>query len=180
MAEAYENLPPEGKIERAQRNLYSRDPKGPRRDRFGLPKQPNEIAEDWPHSEEEFMKKRMKYRFLEFTGRSPFVKGFLIFSLVFFLAAAVFAFFQFYRGSNIVSSENVSIGIAGPTSVPAGEKLPLEVVVTNNNSAPLTSVDLRVTYPAGTRDPADLSKELLRDRELLGEIEPGGEARKKI
>ncbi len=93
-------------------------------------------------------------------------------SIVFFFLAGAFAAFLFFSGSNTVSTRNVSITVDGPTSIRAGETLPLSVVITNENSVPMELTDLVVEFPPGTRSDTDVTVELPRLRETLGTIEP--------
>lgn len=94
-------------------------------------------------------------------------------SAVFFIGAGVFAGFLFFSGTNTVSTRNVAITIDGPTSIRAGETLPLQIVVTNQNSVPMELTDLVVEFPPGTRSDTDVTVELPRIRETLGTITPG-------
>src|SRR3989338_7283228 len=50
-------------------------------------------------------------------------------SAAFFVLAGAFASFLFFSGTNTVSTKNVAIAIDGPTSIRAGETLPLQIVV---------------------------------------------------
>ena len=93
-------------------------------------------------------------------------------SIVFFVGAATLAGLVFFSGSATVSTKNVAITVSGPTALRAGEEVVLQVVITNRNTVPMNLTDLLVTFPAGTRSPDDVSKELTRIRESLGTIEP--------
>ena len=70
-----------------------------------------------------------------------------LFSIIFFIGAGIFASFLFFSGSNTVSTRNVNIAIDGPTEVRAGDVLPLQVVVTNQNTVPMELTDLVVEFP---------------------------------
>ena len=54
----------------------------------------------------------------------------------------------------------------------AGDLLTLQFLVVNENNAPLESAELLVEYPSGTRDPANLSQVLTRQRFPLGRLGP--------
>lgn len=101
-------------------------------------------------------------------------------SVVFFVAAALFATYLFFSGNNTVSTRNVSIAIDGPTEIRAGDVLPLQVVVTNRNAVPMELADLVVEFPPGTRSETDVSLELPRLRESLGTINPGESVNRTI
>lgn len=96
-----------------------------------------------------------------------------IFSIVFFVIAGAFASFLFFSGNNTVSTRNVNIAIDGPTEIRAGDVLPLQIVVTNQNTVPMELTDLIVEFPAGTRSETDVTVELPRIRDPLGTIRPG-------
>ncbi|MEK7613416.1 MAG: hypothetical protein AAB439_00890 [Patescibacteria group bacterium] len=105
--------------------------------------------------------------------RLSYLELFFIGSVVFFVIAGASAAFLFFSGSNTVSTRNVDIAISGPTSVRAGEVLPLQIVLTNRNSVPMELTDLVVEFPPGTRSENDVTLELPRIRESLGTIKPG-------
>ncbi|MDP3996676.1 MAG: hypothetical protein Q8P86_03220 [bacterium] len=99
---------------------------------------------------------------------------------IFFVASLSVAVFMFLSGGNLIKSENVGINIIGPVSVSGGEEMSFEVSVENQNNVALESTYLLIEYPEGSRDPKDVTKELTRYRELLGNIEPGQSSSKKI
>lgn len=107
-------------------------------------------------------KRRLSYLELLFVG-----------SIIFFVLAGAFASFLFFSGNNTVSTRNVAIAIDGPTSIRAGEILPLQIVITNRNSVPMELTDLVVEFPPGTRSETDVTVQLPRIRETLGTIAPG-------
>ena len=107
-------------------------------------------------------------------------KFLLIGSLFFFAVAAGFAFITFRSGHNVVSSENLSIAIAGPVSVKGGEVAPIEIIITNENPTALRAANLQVSYPEGTRRGDAPSKDLLRSQELIGDIESGASVRRSV
>lgn len=101
-------------------------------------------------------------------------------SILFFVIAAGAAALLFFSGTNTVSTRNVSIAISGPTTIRAGDSVPLQIVVTNRNSVPMQLTDLIVEFPSGTRSEADVSVELPRIRESLGDIAPGESVNRRI
>lgn len=101
-------------------------------------------------------------------------------SIVFFVIAGISAGYLFFSGNNTVSTRNVSIALDGPTSIRAGEVLPLQITITNRNSVPMELTDLVVEFPPGTRSEADVSVQLPRIRESLGTINSGESVNKTI
>ena len=99
-------------------------------------------------------------------------------SAAFFVIATAAAAIIFFSGGNTVSTKNVDIAISGPTSIRAGDTVPLQVTITNRNAVPMQLVDLIVEYPAGTRSAADVTTDLPRTRESLGTIAPGDSVNK--
>jgi hypothetical protein len=105
-------------------------------------------------------------------GIGIFAKITLI-ALIFFIGAVGFAAFNFYGGNGPVSATDVDITVVGPVSIGGGEELVLDVIVQNNNSSVLETVDLIIEYPNGTKNFEDTKKDLLRLRDGLGDIQPG-------
>lgn len=112
--------------------------------------------------------------------RLSWLEFFFVGSVVFFVLAASLAGFLFFSGNNTVSTRNVSITLDGPTSIRAGETLPLQIVITNRNAVPMELTDLVVEFPPGTRSEADVTVELPRIRESLGTIESGESVNRTI
>lgn len=100
------------------------------------------------------------------------MKRLFIASLIFFSCAVAFFLFVTLRGSNIVSTRNVSILVDGPVSAKAGEALSLKVIIENKNNTALEFADLFIEYPEGTRVAKNLEEELTRFRKSLGTIGP--------
>lgn len=169
-----ENLPSkesESSLERLERRLYSRIPPPVRHDEeLGSDERRVRIAPSWTAEEE----KKSSGIFSFLSTIMPWLKRLFIASIIFFLFAAALAFYGFWRGGNTVSPQNISLATLGPVSAPAGETFSFEVTVGNYNELNLDSVDLLVTYPDGTRKPADVSVELPRYREALGALPAGG------
>lgn len=108
----------------------------------------------------------------------PVLKIILVVAIVFFVAMiGVFGWF-FFRNGGQVSIGNVSLEVAGPRTVKAGEEALLNLTLANNNSVPLEFVDLIVEYPPGTRSADAGQAELTRERFQLGTLKPG-ETRKQ-
>ncbi len=94
----------------------------------------------------------------------------LLGAFIFFILATGFTIFKYFIGSNTVSGDNINILISGPVSVAGGEILPLDLKIQNNNSTDLKAVNLRIDYPDGTRSSEDLSSDMKRYTENLGDL----------
>src|SRR3989344_2437691 len=163
-----------GRIENLKKTLYSRvDRTGQRRKKFEFQRDDITVDEAWreenPPGNIDMTRKN-----------APFVKKLFLFSMLFFFLCLFLGFFIFFRGSNIVSSSNIEIAVAGAPSVAGGEELVLEIAVTNSNNTALEFADLKVTFPDGSREPGNISEELKRYHESLGEIRSGGTVRRKV
>lgn len=154
--------------------LYSRTPPPLRRDEEGLSEHHISIKPAWNREEEPGPSFRILATIM------PWLKRLFIASILFFLFAGALAFYGFFRGGNTVSPGNISLAVLGPVSAAAGEELTFEVTITNYNELALESVDLIVEYPAGTRKTVDLGTELLRFREALGGLPPGGSVSRRL
>ncbi|MCX6757878.1 MAG: hypothetical protein NTZ44_03310 [Candidatus Nomurabacteria bacterium] len=124
-----------------------------------------DIADEWQN--EEHAENLTSKIFM----KTSLFKKFFIFSIGFFLIALIFAGYTFFGGGNTVSNENIDIQILGNTFTAGGEELPLQIEITNKNSAALELADLIVEYPKGSS--TDLSQDVNRIRDSLGTIPAG-------
>ncbi len=97
-------------------------------------------------------------------------KKIFIFAIIFFLLSSSLAVYVFFKGFNIISADKVNITFVGPVSVAAGDVLSFDVVVQNENDAPLVKPVIYIDYPEGTKEATDLTKDLLHGKEELGDI----------
>ncbi|HEY9582995.1 MAG TPA: hypothetical protein VJK09_01610 [Candidatus Paceibacterota bacterium] len=132
------------------------------RSRFSLPR--TEVETKWQGETEQVSKGILN---------PVFLKKFFIFALLFFVLTIGASAYLIWSGSNVVSAENLDIILKGPTSIKGGDELSLGIVVSNNNATTLEFVDLIVSFPMGTRESANLEKELSRFRKNLGTLERG-------
>jgi hypothetical protein len=107
------------------------------------------------------------------------MKKIFIGSAIFFALAVALASFVFLRGGNVVSSEKVALEFAAPLSAAGGEPFAFQVSVRNDNSAKISSADLILEFPDGTRSADGSNSHLLRYREALGSISRGESLTKK-
>lgn len=156
-------------IDNLERSLYSRKQKV-----FSIKRRPimtsggqgKGVGSDWEH-EQELPKPAEPKPGLALSHKV------LIASAGFFLVAIFTAIFVFTGGSNVVSNNKIELNISGPASIAGGEKLTLNLAMTNNNSTTLESADLIVEYPDGARSANDLNSELKRGRITVGNILAG-------
>ncbi len=160
------------RIENLKRMMYSREGANVSRVRqHDLPPSRDFAKNDWEHS----MSPKNKV-----TPPKKVFKFFLTFSVAFFFVAVAYASYLYLGGNNLVSNRNIAISINGPVSIKGGDKLSLEIAVENNNSTALEVADIIVEYPDGARNPDDLSVEMPRFREGLGDVAPGEVVKKTV
>ncbi len=61
----------------------------------------------------------------------------------------------------------------GPTTIAAGDTVPLSLAITNKNVVALENATIEVDFPNGTRDATDETQNYPRYTENLGTIAPG-------
>ena len=109
----------------------------------------------------------------QFKPGTPIIKIITGFSVLFFLVALGFAVWLFNTGYNTISANNVAVSVTGPTTVPGGQLLPLQVNIENQNTVAITNVYLVVTYPDGARKTPDARVPLLTERLPVTDINSG-------
>lgn len=164
------------KIERLRRAMYSRSLSDKLKDkpRHALDLTRATVGEEWSQPEPEAVAMTVAPRMIGYTRRVLW--GFLAVSIAFFVSALLFFtyYFLFGAGSSHASASNIDIAVSGPSEIAGGEATKLQLVVTNRNSVALELADLVITYPSGTRSPADFKSDFPSQRISLGTIEPGG------
>ncbi|HVW82809.1 MAG TPA: hypothetical protein VHC68_02610 [Candidatus Paceibacterota bacterium] len=98
---------------------------------------------------------------------------FLIGAAGFFVIAGGLAALLLFTGSTSVSTANITVAIQGPTTIAAGDTVPLSLAITNKNVVPLENATLEVDFPPGTRSASDESQSYPRYVENLGTLAPG-------
>lgn len=157
-----------GRIGELKEQMYSRERQPAKRPRRGLSALEKVTPDDWQTPKEQPKKGSI------FPQSYSFASVFLVAAILFFVIAAGFAISYILSGGNVVSSSKIDIEVRGSRTVDGGEILELQVAIRNNNTAALELADLVVTYPPGTRMPANLSTPMETQRIPLGFIEPGG------
>ncbi|MSU56071.1 MAG: hypothetical protein EXS51_02055 [Candidatus Taylorbacteria bacterium] len=164
-------------LDELENRLYSRTPPPLRHDEEFIGEERHiRIAPGWTSDAER--KESATYSMLATV--MPWLKRLFVASIIFFFFAAGIAFYGFWRGGNTISPQNISVDIAGPVGIGAGEELTLDITVGNDNALDLDAVDLLVEFPDGTRKPGKLSESLLRYRDSLGPLPAGQKASRKI
>lgn len=156
------------RIERLKQGLYSRN----------QPPKKVEPLSSFAHAPVQDVKTDWGTKKIEFNDDekhhiSNGVVRFFGFSIFFFLIAVGAALFIYYRGTNVISSENIEIDIKGPVSIGGGEQLDLDLIVRNLNNTSLETADLKIEYPEGARNPEDITEAQKRTIEKLGPMTAG-------
>lgn len=164
----------DSRIDELKKGLYSRNaPDIRKRRRLHFQTKDYAVASDWEHpAEEDFSDEDLNKKY-EKSGMSFFTK-LLIGSAIFFILALAVGAYLVFKGSDIVSANNIDINLAGPVSVAGGEVVSFNVQVTNKNSVQLQVVNLLIDYPTGTADPNDTTKTLKSFQTLLPDLNPNG------
>lgn len=105
--------------------------------------------------------------------RWPYRKYIVIATFFILFSTIVYSIGLLFLGGNQISPSNVAIEMKGPFSVGGGEEMPIEVSVTNENTAPIKSATLIVSYPPGTKSSGDNSRTLFEERLPLDDIASG-------
>ena len=98
------------------------------------------------------------------------LKKVLILSFSFFLIAVGIAGLYFFKGSNLLSANNIEISIEGPVSLAGGDTLTMGILITNNNDAAIESANLLIEYPEGSYASTESKEALPRIKKSLGKI----------
>ncbi len=91
----------------------------------------------------------------------------------FFVVAMAISSMLLLFGNNSISGENITLAVTGPFTIGGGERLDLQVGVTNDNAVPIEAATLIVNYPSGTKSASEDGKELFTERLGLDTIGTG-------
>ena len=103
----------------------------------------------------------------------PILKKFLFASILFFLIALAISAYVFFGGGNSISSNNVDITIAGPSTIASGQEVDATLTLVNSNSADLNFAQMTVDYPSGSFADADSAQPLTHVTTTIGTIAKG-------
>lgn len=153
------------KIAELEKELYKKD-FAPRKVSDILHPQKIEVGSGWEQNE------GTKVSSVPAGGSHKIMKIFFLLSLLFFLiAAGIFGFVRF-RGGNVISGDNIIIGVVAPVGVKGGEQFETKFTITNKNAVSVDSVNLLIEYPPGFYATAGQS-ELPREVRDIGVLAPG-------
>ena len=123
----------------------------------------HDVKDEW--EKEETMNKPLK------KPKMSAFKKFFIISIIFFVGAVGYASYKFLLNDSTVTSNKIDLEIIGNSFTKGGEELPLQIEITNRNSASLELASLIIEYPKGADDN---SSDMIRlDRDQIGTIKPG-------
>ncbi|MHB1769530.1 MAG: COG1361 family protein [Minisyncoccota bacterium] len=94
-------------------------------------------------------------------------------AFVFFIISLAITGYFFYFGGNSVSINKISIGIQGPTTIAAGDTVPLSLLIENKNSVPIENATIEIDFPDGSRSASNVLNAYPRYTENLGTIASG-------
>lgn len=94
-------------------------------------------------------------------------------AVLFFVAAAGISGYLFFKGGRTVSTDNIIISVQGPTTIAAGDTVPLLIRIENKNPVPISATEFVVTFPEGSRSADLVTEPIARFMDTLGEVAPG-------
>ncbi len=154
-----------GALERARKRLYEPDDSSHERSSL-VHSNERELAHAWEDHSLEDIPHRGK-RHVRLAGI------FFITAFVFFIISLGAAGYFFYFGGNAVSVDKITIDIQGPTTIAAGDTVPLSITITNRNPVPVENAIIEIGFPPGTLDADDTRSAYPRYTEELGQLASG-------
>jgi len=156
-------------IEDIKRNLYDPNDHSVEHQRVGvLHRVTHEVPKEWQDDQNK-TGDNMNNKFKK-PPMSPFKKFFLI-SAIFFIGALGFAVYKFSSNDTSVTSDKINIEVIGNSFTKGGDILPLQIEITNKNSASLELANLIVEYPKGAED--DTANVVRLPKDSIGTIKAG-------
>ena len=169
------------KLDRLEKKLYSRNtPEIIDKGRTTIDREEEVVSDGWQQIDNSRFDELAERMSKVANQKHHIVRKIFIASLAFFILSIGVAAFVFLGGTNLVSSKNVDIKVSGPVSVGGGQQSSFDINIVNQNNTDLEAVNLIVEYPEGTRDAADLSKDLKRDKFAIGTVKSGKSYTQKI
>lgn len=101
-------------------------------------------------------------------------------AFVFFLGALGVAGYFFYYGGNSVSINNIAITLQGPTTIAAGDTVPLSLTITNTNPVEIENATIEIDFPDGSRSADNVLTPYPRYTENLGTLASGATVTRSI
>lgn len=152
------------KLDELKNRLYSATPKISDETRTKIKGTAHMVSEKWKTQVGTTKKKAKKY-----LVKSSVFKKFFLFSIGFFVIAAIFGLISVFGTGNTVSPKNIEINVLGNAFTSGGETLPLQVQIINKNRTPLQFSDLIVEYQKGSGEEENFYSE----RFGVGEVPAG-------
>jgi hypothetical protein len=169
-------------IDELRRRLYARNAAALTPERHTLGSEEVPVAHDWASpigndSISSRVDETLAVQEVSNTIHPPKKHGYrsliLLGSLFIFVLAAALSSAYLYFGGNQISSDNIDLAIAGPNSIGGGEKMSLQLSLTNQNPVGLESVTLIIKYPSGARTAEEPVENLFEQRIWLDTIAAG-------
>lgn len=160
------------RVERLQQKLYSPNAHFEMKPRKDLQQVPHQYQSSWEKTAANDFADTVPKR-----GLSLFAK-LAIGAFVFFVGALGYAYMTFMGPGGMLAGNDIELTVVSPVSVGGGEELTLDVLIANNGSVPIYTVDVVIEYPDGTKSIQDLRTDLPRIRDGVGDIMPGQVVRK--
>lgn len=158
----------DGALEELRQKLYSNEGVTDRSFDRELANRVPGPSETWktPISPEKNMKKTSSHKL---SGAAIFFGA----AVLFFVASAGVSAYMFLKGGRAVSTDNVIISVQGPTTIAAGDTVPLLIRIENKNPVPISATELTVAFPEGSRSADLVTEPIARFVDTLGELAPG-------
>lgn len=162
-------------IDELKKSLYSRTvPDIQTRRKLTVDEVESAVPREWvpsPKREEQPVVLNTEYKN---SNKMSFFTKLFIGSAIFCLVVVSIGAYLFFKGSNLISADNISIDISGPISIPGGEPVSFDISTKNNNKIDLENVSLTVDFPAGTSNPQNPNQPLKRYTKDIGSMPVGG------
>lgn len=105
---------------------------------------------------------------------------FFILAFIFFIISLGVAGYFFYFGGNSVSVDKVTVDIQGPTTIAAGDTVPLSLSIVNKNPVAIDNAIIEIGFPTGTRKADGTLNAYPRYTENLGTLASGAAITRSI
>lgn len=159
------------KLDKVEQKLYSPGANLDGKPRSHFDQKVYNVNQNWEEEKEESSEEENPLKQENQKGMSIFSK-ILIVAFLFFAGAMAYAFYAFnFFGEQ--GASNVDISINSAISVAAGEVFSFDVLIENNNTVDIETIDLLMSYPDGTRDGKDITTDLTRTRDDVGGVSAG-------
>lgn len=148
-----------------EKRLYARDPDSVPKRTFGILRPiKNKVASSWGEP-------NLPYDSIEKKHTKSGFKRLFFISFLFFILALGVAVFSYVKGGAVLSSKNVEMTILGNSFASGGEKLPIQIDITNKNSTELLDTKITISFPKGS--PKENEESIFRDLIEVGTIPSG-------